>query len=196
MHTLTRFQNTVFMYSKSQVICNLFALWCVLMNLDTELIYRCPTAVQWRHNERDSVSNHQPHDCLRNRLFIRRSKKTSKLRVTGLCAGNSPGTGEFPAQMASNSENVSIWWRHHGIPTVILLQLCQKVIRMTAGKLIIWFHNNDWFVKWLKRKDPPQSCVHIVWDKIYCEKKIWHECRTRAEFKTDNRHGLAVGRLL
>ena len=24
------------------------------------------------------------------------------------------GTGEFPAQMASNVENVSIWWRHHG----------------------------------------------------------------------------------
>ena len=23
------------------------------------------------------------------------------------------GTGEFPAQMASNAENVSIWWRHH-----------------------------------------------------------------------------------
>ena len=48
-----------------------------------------------------------------NRLFKRRSKKTSKLRVTGLCAGNSPVTGEFPAQMASNAENVSIWWRHH-----------------------------------------------------------------------------------
>ena len=50
----------------------------------------------WRHNGRDSVSNHQSHDCLLNRLFRRRSKKTSKLRVTGLCAGNSPGTGEFP----------------------------------------------------------------------------------------------------
>ena len=70
--------------------------------------------LRWRHNERDSVSNHQPHDCLLNRLFRRRWKKTSKLRVTGLCAGNSPGTGEFPAQMASYAENVSIWWRHHG----------------------------------------------------------------------------------
>ena len=59
------------------------------------------------------ISNHQPHDCLLNRLFRRRSKKTPKLRLTGLCAGNSPGTGEFPAQMASNAENVSIWWRHH-----------------------------------------------------------------------------------
>ena len=65
------------------------------------------------HNGHDSVSNHQPHDCLLNRLFRRRSKKTSKLRVTGICAGNSPGTGEFPAQMASNAKNVSIRWRHH-----------------------------------------------------------------------------------
>ena len=46
--------------------------------------------LQWRHNGCDSVSNHQPHDCLLNRLFRRRSQKTSKLRVTGLCAGNSP----------------------------------------------------------------------------------------------------------
>ena len=52
-------------------------------------------------------------DCLLNRLFRRRSKKTSKLRVTGLCAGNPPVTGEFPSQMASYAENVSIWWRHH-----------------------------------------------------------------------------------
>ena len=69
--------------------------------------------LQWRPNGRDSVLNHQPHDCLLNRLFRRRSKKTSKLRVTGLCVGNSPVAGEFPAQMASNAENVSIWWRHH-----------------------------------------------------------------------------------
>ena len=71
--------------------------------------------LQWRHNGRDGVSNHQPHDCLLNRMFRRRSKKTSKLRVTGLCAGNSPGTGEFPAQMASYAENVFIWWCHHDL---------------------------------------------------------------------------------
>ena len=69
--------------------------------------------LQWRHNEHDDVSNHQPHDCLLNGLFWRKSKKTSKLRVTGLCVGNSPVTGEFHAQMASDAENVSIWLRHH-----------------------------------------------------------------------------------
>ena len=46
-----------------------------------------------------------------------RSKKTSKLHVTGLCVGNSSVTCEFPTPMASNTENVSIWWRHHGHST-------------------------------------------------------------------------------
>ena len=54
---------------------------------------------------------------LRNKpvKFRRRSKKTSKLRVTGLCAGISPVIGEFPAQMASKAKNVSVWWRHHAL---------------------------------------------------------------------------------
>ena len=52
--------------------------------------------LHWRHNDHDRVSNHQPHGCLLNRLFRRRSKKTSKLRVTGLCVGNSPGPVNSP----------------------------------------------------------------------------------------------------
>ena len=90
------------------------------------------TSLQWRHNGRDSVPNHQPHHCLLNRLFRRRSKKTSKPRVTGLCAGNSPGTGEFPAQMASNAENVPIWWRHHGVS-----------IRVSITSLSVWDNSSS-----------------------------------------------------
>ena len=56
----------------------------------------CCSALHWRHNDHDGVSNHQPHDCLLNRLFKRRSKKTSKLRVTGLCVGKSPGPMNSP----------------------------------------------------------------------------------------------------
>ena len=63
------------------------------------------TTLQWRHNGHNGVSNHQPRECLLSRLLRHRSKKTSKLRVTGLCAGNSPVTSEFPAQKASNAEN-------------------------------------------------------------------------------------------
>ena len=71
-------------------------------------------SLQWRRSGRDDVSLRSPTSPLLNRLFRRRSKKASKLCVTGLCAGNSPVTGEFPAQMTSNAENASIWWRHHG----------------------------------------------------------------------------------
>ena len=92
---------------------------------------------QQQHNKRDSVSNHQPYDCLLNRLFRRRSKKTSKLRVTGLCEGNSPVTGEFTVQRTSNSENVSIWWRHHGTTktvnsTTLLFTVDLYAIQSTA----------------------------------------------------------------
>ena len=52
--------------------------------------------LHWRHNYHDGVSNHQPHGCLLNRLFRRRSKKTSKLRITGLWVGNSPGPVNSP----------------------------------------------------------------------------------------------------
>ena len=77
-------------------------------------MYGCTVcSLQWRHNGHNGISSLQPHDCLHNRLFRHRSKKTSKLRVTGYCEGNSPVTGEFPAQRTSNAENVSIWWRHH-----------------------------------------------------------------------------------
>ena len=75
--------------------------------------HKWPFSLQWCHYELDDVSSHQSHDCLLNRYFRRRSKKTPKIRVTGLCEGNSPVTGEFPAQRASNAENVSSWWRHH-----------------------------------------------------------------------------------
>ena len=75
----------------------------------------------WHHNGRGGVSNHQPHVCLLNRVFIRRSKNTSKLHVTGLYVGNSPETGEVPAQMASNAENGSIWWRHHDMHNFVLI---------------------------------------------------------------------------
>ena len=53
-------------------------------------------ALQWCHNDHDGVSNHQPHGCLLNCLFRRRSKETSKLRATGLCVGNSPGPVNSP----------------------------------------------------------------------------------------------------
>ena len=87
------------------------------------------------------------HDCLRNRLFRRRSKKTSKLRVTGLCVGNSQGTGEFPAQRASNAENVSIWLRHH---------VSERKVFARCGTVSVW-------VKYLKFIDCKILFFDLTW---------------------------------
>ena len=64
--------------------------------------------LRWRQNERDGVSTHRRLNCLLSRLFRRWSKYASKLHATGLCEDNSPVTGEFPAQRASNAEVVCI----------------------------------------------------------------------------------------
>ena len=59
----------------------------------------------------------------------RRSQKLAKFCITGFCEENSPVTGEFPAQRASNAENVSIWWRHHAHTTSIPIHHIAQIYR-------------------------------------------------------------------
>ena len=115
------------------------------------LIISCQTAFRACFNEHHGVSNHQPHNCLLNGLFRPRSNETSKTRVTGLCEGNSPGTGEFPAQSASNAENVSIWWRHHEVSmredVTHATHALSKWLRLRTATEIIWTRGlNRWEV--------------------------------------------------
>ena len=58
--------------------------------------YNIHFSLQWRHHDRDCVSNHWRLDCLLNRWFKRRWEKTSKPCVTGLCERNPSVTGGFP----------------------------------------------------------------------------------------------------
>ena len=95
-------QNAISLFLGFVVFC--CGLVPVGLSIPFRAISLARNTLKWRHDGHDGVSNHQPHDCLLSRLFRCRSKKTSKLRVTGLCEGNSP---------ASNAENVSIWLRHH-----------------------------------------------------------------------------------
>ena len=71
-------------------------------------------SIQLRHNEPDGVSNHQHRDCLLNRLFRRRSEKTSKLRITGLCDRRIPRTkdqyGGKCFHLMTSSCNDSLWF--------------------------------------------------------------------------------------
>ena len=87
----------VVIFRYSFILLSIFCLKLLILGISWHsTVDLCSAPLQWRHNEHGGVSNHQPYDCLLNRLFRRRSKKTSKLRVTGLCEGNSPVTGEFP----------------------------------------------------------------------------------------------------
>ena len=107
------------------------------------------TTLQRRHNERNGVSNHRRLDCLPSRLFMRRSKTTSKLRVTGLCEGNSPVTGEFPAvtgefpaqKPVTRNTNGTIEMRSPSAAAMLTMVAAATIVRFPpvlrqAG----WFH--------------------------------------------------------
>ena len=145
--------------------------------------------LRWRHNGRDRDSNHHPHGCLLNRLFRRRSMKTSKLCVTGLCVGNSPGIGEFPAQMASNAENVSIWWRHHTVRRDHIEAHMQIITSsLTKVRLRLWWKNNvylysnpTYFIIWILSKHRRNAALTFWprWEDISWV--ILHKQRTHAK---------------
>ena len=138
--------------------------------------------LQWRHNGRDGVLNHQSHDCLLNHLYRRRSKKTQKLRVTGLCAGNSPVTGEFPAQMASNAENVSIWWRHYEMQ---FLQWKLGYFDSSFNKVCSQVSIRH---KHIEARLPPFRTPHLKC--IFLNENVWISLKISLEFvsmvRTDN----------
>ena len=77
---------------------------------------------------------------LLNRLFRHKSKKTSKLRVTGICEGNSSVTGDFPAQRASNVKTFSIWWRH---PEICELNRSLHLPRLTWQQSIMYDRSDE-----------------------------------------------------
>ena len=106
--------------------------------------------LQWCHNGWDGITDHQSHDCLLNGLFRHRSKKTSKLRITSLCAGNSPVTGKFPTQRDSNVGNVSIWWRHHEIIIYCIFGPLFSKTHLTVGFSAQTRHySHKWYLNWI-----------------------------------------------
>ena len=123
-----------------------------------------PFSLQWHHNGHDCISNRQPHDRLLNRLFRCRSKKTSKLRVTCLCAGNSPGTGEFPAQMASNAENFSILWRHH---VIRIFNLAHAVLSQNSVEFSLNTSCSDIFHSQCTRRFQTSEVISAMCDPKY-----------------------------
>ena len=96
-----------------QPFCRLF----YIQNMASQMLFPYTTgrALPWRQNEHNHILNHRRLECLLNCLLRGTPKKTSKLRVNGMCEKNPPVTSGLTSQRANNAVNVSIWWRHHGI---------------------------------------------------------------------------------
>ena len=101
-------------------------------------------SLRWRHNVHRGVSYHRRLVCLFNRYFRLTSKKTSKPALLALCDENSPVTGGFPSQRASNAETDSIWWRHHVFKETPCYDICGWV----------WY---EWFTSILKTLIPKRN---------------------------------------
>ena len=74
-------------------------------------------------------SRHRRLDYLLNRLFRGRSKKTSKLRVKGICEGTPPMTGGFPSQ---------------GPVTRKFFQFDDVIMHYVCAHNILWMYNSLW----------------------------------------------------
>ena len=129
--------------------------------------YRHFVSLRWRHNGPDSVSNHQPHDCLLNRLFRRRSKKTSKLRVTGLCVGNSPGPVNSPhkgpvTRKMFPFDDVIMWRERFVILCCIILKEAYQTV-----SLELWIFLKELFENPSRHNWGYRTRDGIRWDKFY-----------------------------
>ena len=126
---------------------------CLSLRCDVSYVpvsYLC-VPLQWRHFDHDGVSNHQPHGCLLNRLFRRRSKKTLKLRATGLCVGNSPEPVNSP---------------HKG-PVTRKMFPFDDVIMQYSWHGLLSFHSNPVCILWSHR-------MWVVTNPVFIWLPWWH----------------------
>ena len=119
------------------------------------------TPSQWRHNEPDGISNHRRLDYLFNHLFRRRTKKTSKLRVTGLFEGNPRVAGGFPPQRASNAKKFPI----DGIIMPVTLLIFSTSLQIASS----WYRPSVG-ISWHASRIKPAtiSLPHILHSGVIC----------------------------
>ena len=104
---------------------------------------------------------------------LRRSKKTSKLHVTGLCAGDLLVTGEFPAQRASNAENVPIGWRHGDSGIFFIITTLKVFVTIIVSIVILLF----------------SAC----WSMITVMPQLWHLPQLTSSLLLSPPPGMTIG---
>ena len=121
----------------------------------------------WRHNGHDGVSNHQPRDCLLNR----NSKKTSKLCVTGLCAGSSESPHKWPVtRKMFPFDDVIMLQNYIGLSnnrTIDLMTCRLSNIWHNTGILVIWIRANNFI--WNLYQNTTVLIQENEFENIVCE---------------------------
>ena len=124
-------------------------------------------SLRWRHNGCDGVSNHLPHGCLLNLLFGRRSKWTSKLRLTGLCVGNSPESGAWTNGPTNNRD---LRPAHYGV--IVMTCPLPNILDISQSHKIRYWTQYYNFVKTLNSQMTPHiapSCCSLFADTVKIE---------------------------
>ena len=132
-----------------QFFCSL----CMMTSWQGNTLRIADPSLQWRHNGRDGVSNHQPRDCLLNRRFMRRSKKTLDyikaprywpfVRGIHRAPVNSPHKWPVTRKMFP-FDDVIMWksnlgfilcagWHHDMETLTTMLTLCEGNLPITGG---------------------------------------------------------------
>ena len=132
--------------------------WCIVGNAESQVKVSPQYSLQWRHNVRDSVSSHQPHGCLLNRLFKHRSKRTSKLRVTPRWPVNYPHTGPVTQKMSLFEDVIMLYRKscnlpNHFHPYTLQLPHCHHTIMWLSQ---CWWSTHEIYEK-ISRTNPLRS---------------------------------------
>ena len=149
--------------------------------------------------EMHGISNHWRLYCLPNRLFRHRSKKTSKLRVTGLCAGNSSVAGEFPAQRTSNAEMFPfddiIMGSHcfsNTCETMIIMKKYPNEIKIDLGHYAYIFLYHAICVGILFPFDGQELTILYNCDRLLLRHLIFHMLSTMSSFGQTTKKKLCI----
>ena len=93
--------------------CAAFLVGVGIGNANLQHPHYQPSSLRWRHNERDIFSNHQPHDCLLNRLFRQIKENIKAPRHWPLCGEsvNSPHKWPVTRKMFPFDDVIMYYYR-------------------------------------------------------------------------------------
>ena len=139
---------------------------------------------QYQHPYYGWIAFAVKHDLIsRCGMALWRHQMETFSTLLAFCAGNSPETGEFPAQNASDLANVSIWWRHNAKSPASLLSTQLFVQEQIKENIKAPHHLPLWGISFIAYMQGHKTCFVVTynlrqqWRKT-CSITICYQCYT------------------